>query len=94
MAKKSASGQEHSQNKGGGHNLDKGERPGKAAGHGQKTNQRKMAKGIGSSAADSGNLFEGQRKIGGAKSKSGCLPKLFTLLLPLIALGTYAFLRS
>jgi hypothetical protein len=30
----------------------------------------------------------------GSKSKNGCFPKLFMLILPFIAAGTYFFLRS
>jgi len=94
MAKKSSSAQEHSHNQGGGHNSDKGGEPGNSGGHGQKSKNIKMGRGNNAAGAGSDNLFEGQGKMGGAKSKSGCLPKLFMLLLPLMALGTYFVLRS
>jgi hypothetical protein len=35
-----------------------------------------------------------RKRAEGSKSKDGCLPKLFMLLLPFIAVGTYLFLKS
>jgi hypothetical protein len=35
-----------------------------------------------------------EKKIAANKSKSGCFPKLFMLLLPFIAVGAYLLLRS
>jgi hypothetical protein len=37
---------------------------------------------------------QGKSMAKDGKSKDGCLPKLFMLLLPLIAFGAYVFLRS
>ena len=34
------------------------------------------------------------RQIAKNTKKSGCVPKLFVLLLPFVAVGTYLFLRS
>jgi hypothetical protein len=39
-------------------------------------------------------IFQGNRAGEGNKSSNGCFPKLFMLVLPLITVGTYLFLRS
>ena len=43
----------------------------------------------------SGSWKKSQKKgwPNGSKSKDGCLPKLFVLLMPFIAFGAYLFLR-
>jgi hypothetical protein len=40
-----------------------------------------------------GQKEQGQMMKEGSKTKDGCLPKLFMLLMPFIAVGAYFFLR-
>jgi hypothetical protein len=64
------------------------ERPDNVSGHQQKIQEKKMAGG-------NKEMAEGIKKMaGGNKSKNGCFPKLFMLLLPFMAVGAYLFLRS
>ncbi len=92
---------EHSQKQGHAQKLDRGEGSSKSAGHQEKNNQRELGggmgkalKGLGESNGGQDNAFDNIGKLaGGTKSKSGCLPKLFMLLLPFTAAGAYFFLK-
>lgn len=52
--------------------------------------------GTGSSTGNDDNVFDGLGKLSGSgkKSKSGCFPKLFMLLLSMVAGAAYFFLNS
>jgi hypothetical protein len=66
----------------------RGERPGKAGGRQKKDREIKPA-------ASTDKAFDGIEKLsGGKKSKDGCLPKVFMLLLPFAGVGAYIFLHS
>ncbi|WKZ37442.1 MAG: hypothetical protein QY332_05795 [Anaerolineales bacterium] len=66
----------------------RGERPDKAGGRQKKAREIKPSSG-------NDNAFDGIEKLaGGKKSKDGCLPKVFMLLLPFMAVGVYFFLKS
>jgi hypothetical protein len=43
---------------------------------------------------DARKMNPGNRMIEGGRSKDGCVPKLFMVLLPFLAAGTYFFLRA
>jgi hypothetical protein len=55
---------------------------------------RAEASGTGDSVRGYRKLFRGNRKAEGNNSRNGCFPKLFMLLLPFMAVGTYLLLRS
>ena len=63
----------------------------------ESTSMKQGAKSKGGSKG-SGKASGSWKKIpgmnGGSKSKNGCFPKVFMLLLPFIAVGSYLFLRS
>ncbi len=53
----------------------------------------KVISGSGTSTSSDDNAFDGVRSLsGGKKSKNGCFPKLFMLLLPIVAGVAYFFL--
>jgi hypothetical protein len=71
----------------------RGERPGKTGGR-KAGGQQKKGREI-KPAASTDKAFDGIEKMsGGKKSKDGCLPKVFMLLLPFVAVGAYFFLSS
>ena len=93
MAKKSESGKaskahkEHSSKQGRSQKSGRGERPGKSGGHQKKIQGKKMA-------GDNQELAEDiKNPAGGKKSKDGCFPKLFMLVLPFVAAAAYLFLK-
>jgi hypothetical protein len=61
---------------------------GKAKGRGRRANRDQ-----GSEVSDYRAKVRGGKRARGS-GKGSCAPKLFTLLLPFAALGTYLFLRS
>ncbi|MDP1544651.1 MAG: hypothetical protein Q8L87_01415 [Anaerolineales bacterium] len=78
----------------------RGERPDKAGGQQKKDReikpggQQKKNREI-KPAASNDKAFDGIEKLsGGKKSKDGCLPKVFVLLLPFAGVGAYLFLHS
>jgi hypothetical protein len=55
----------------------------------------KVMSGSGTLTSSDDNAFEGIRSLSGSKkSKNGCFPKLFMLLLPIAAGAAYFFLNS
>ena len=60
------------------------ERPGNAGGRSQEGLERNMEK----------DRDRDRKKMDGGNTKKGCFPKLFMLLLPFVAVGTYLFLWS
>ena len=66
----------------------RGEGPGRGIGLQKKNREVKPG-------AENDHAFDNIGKsMGGAKPKDGCLPKLFTLLLPFAAVGAYYVLHS
>jgi hypothetical protein len=64
------------------------------ASHGNGGEHQKQGRGF-KQARGNGNPFGGLKNIGGGKNlKDGCLPKLFMLFLPFMAIGTYFFFKS
>jgi len=58
------------------------------SGRRQKSHEKKLAQ-------KNNTMTEGSKKMaGGNKSKNGCFPKLLILVLPIMVLGAYLFLRS
>jgi hypothetical protein len=53
-----------------------------------------LGRGTGQEFGDQRQENRQRKRAEGNKSKDGCLPKLFTLLLPFIAAGAYLFIRS
>jgi hypothetical protein len=87
-AKAGKSQKGHSPKQGHAQKPGRGERPGKAGGQQKKGREIKPSSG-------NDNAFDGIEKLaGGKKSKDGCLPKVFMLLLPFVAVGAYFFLSS
>jgi hypothetical protein len=98
-AKASKPQKAHSPKQGRAQKSSRGERPGKAVGR-KKNNreggggQEKRNREI-KPAASNDKAFDAIGKLaGGKKSKDGCLPKVFMLFLPFVAVGTYFFLKS
>jgi hypothetical protein len=61
---------------------------------GRRSQGADRAEGAGGGMGGYRKLFRGNRKGAGNNSRNGCFPKLFMLLLPLIAVGTYLFFVS
>jgi hypothetical protein len=56
---------------------------------------RRRARKAGQQGAGNGSDYRQKiraKKLAAGSKKNGCLPKLFMLLLPLLAVGTYLFL--
>lgn len=67
----------------------RGERTNKKAGGNQKRNREIKP------TSGNDNAFDSIGKLtSGKKSKDGCLPKLFMLLLPFTAVGVYSIIKS
>ncbi len=102
MPKKSNSGMANKSHKGHSPKKDPTQKPGPGArpdsggGQPKKNHESRPTPGhVGKSAGGSDSAFDNIGKLGGGKkSKDGCLPKLFMLLLPFMAFGAYFFLNS
>ncbi|MCE9644676.1 MAG: hypothetical protein K8S20_01660 [Chloroflexi bacterium] len=73
--------EEHAQESGG------GEGHGNGGEHQKHDHEFKQARGT-------SNPFGGLKNIGGKDLKDGCFPKLFMLFLPIMAVGTFLFIKS
>lgn len=96
------SNNEHSPMKDRSQKPSRGEASYGAGGHQKKEREMKPSGSLGKVISGSGtstnrddNAFEGVRgRSGGKNSKNGCFPKLFMLLLPIMAGAAYFFLGS
>lgn len=86
-AKADKSHKTHSPKQGRAQKSSRGERPDKAVGRQKK--DRKIKPPV-----STDKVVDGIEKLpGGRKSKDGCLPKVFMLLLPFAGIGAYIFLH-
>jgi hypothetical protein len=71
---------------------------GRAEKQGRQQGRQARNSGKGQSGGKEADTQQGENRLrrlaGGGKSKDGCFPKLFVLLLPFIAVGTFFLLRS
>lgn len=70
-----------------------GRKAGKA-GRSRQGGARNSSRGEGSDEKGGYSRTIRARQVAKNTKKSGCVPKLFVLLLPFVAFGTYLFLRS
>ena len=78
-----------------GKSSDSGQRGGPKAGRGGGARSSPRAnQGAGSDERSDYSQKVREKKLAEGSKKGGCVPKLFMLLLPFVAVGTYLLLRS